>query len=130
MYATLKLPTESMAEPPSGSSSLGEKNRLHSPPPSTADACLLTSLGLSAYIYSLDGVTTWSYLAFATSTFGNHSLIASIQTAQSIIGKSETILFPATSHRHWAFRSSRCRKTRHCEAFRRYFQAVRVSRHE
>ncbi len=32
-------------------------------------------LGLAAYIYSLDGTTTYSYLAFAVSSFGDHSLI-------------------------------------------------------
>lgn len=43
------------------------------------------SLGLAAYIYSLDSSTTSYYLAFATSSFGKHSLISSIQVAQSII---------------------------------------------
>lgn len=43
-------------------------------------------IGLSAYIYSLDGVTTPSYLTFAASFFGHHSFIASIQTAQQLIG--------------------------------------------
>ncbi|OCH87436.1 drug:h+ antiporter [Obba rivulosa] len=46
---------------------------------------LFIGLGLASYIYSLDGSTTYSYLAFATSTFGGHSLISSIQVAQSII---------------------------------------------
>ncbi|KAF9443003.1 drug:h+ antiporter [Macrolepiota fuliginosa MF-IS2] len=46
---------------------------------------LFISLGLAAYIYSLDGTTTYSYLAFATSGFGHHSLISTIQVAQSII---------------------------------------------
>lgn len=45
------------------------------------------SLGLASYIYSLDGSTTYTYLAYATSTFGEHSLISSIQVAQSIIRK-------------------------------------------
>jgi len=44
-----------------------------------------TSLGLAAYIYSLDGTTTWSYLAFAVSSFGKHSLISAIQVAQAVI---------------------------------------------
>ncbi|KXN85124.1 Siderophore iron transporter 3 [Leucoagaricus sp. SymC.cos] len=43
------------------------------------------ALGLAAYIYSLDGTTTYTYLAFATSSFGHHSLISTIQVAQSII---------------------------------------------
>ena len=94
VYATPRLPIESTAESPSGSFLLGERSHLLPPlPPVNCWVCFSPSLGLSAYIYSLDGVTTWSYLAFATSTFGNHSLIASIQTAQSIIGKSRTILF-------------------------------------
>ncbi|KAF8198595.1 drug:h+ antiporter [Pholiota molesta] len=46
---------------------------------------LFIGLGLAAYIYSLDGTTTYSYLAFATSSFGDHSLISTIQVAQSII---------------------------------------------
>ncbi|PPQ72102.1 hypothetical protein CVT26_006880 [Gymnopilus dilepis] len=47
--------------------------------------CLFIGLALSAYIYSLDGTTTYNYLAFATSSFGHHSLISTIQVAQSII---------------------------------------------
>ncbi|KDR72260.1 hypothetical protein GALMADRAFT_253088 [Galerina marginata CBS 339.88] len=46
---------------------------------------LFVGLGLAAYIYSLDGTTTYNYLAFATSSFGDHSLISTIQVAQSII---------------------------------------------
>ncbi|KAK0471517.1 drug:h+ antiporter [Armillaria novae-zelandiae] len=46
---------------------------------------LFTGLGLSAYIYSLDGQTTWAYLAFAASSLNDHSLISTIQVAQSII---------------------------------------------
>ncbi|KAL5493064.1 hypothetical protein ACEPAI_4512 [Sanghuangporus weigelae] len=43
------------------------------------------SLGLACYIYSLDGQTTSYYLAFAASSFGRHSLISSVQVAQSVI---------------------------------------------
>ncbi|TFK33911.1 drug:h+ antiporter [Crucibulum laeve] len=46
---------------------------------------LFISLGLAAYIYSLDGTTTWNYLAFAASEFGDHGLISPVQVAQSII---------------------------------------------
>ncbi|KAJ8507930.1 hypothetical protein ONZ45_g9738 [Pleurotus djamor] len=46
---------------------------------------LFISLGLAAYIYSLDGTTTYNYAAFAASEFGHHSLIGSISVAQSII---------------------------------------------
>lgn len=46
------------------------------------------SIGLASYIYSLDGTTTSYYLTFAASGFGEHSLIASIQVAQSIISTS------------------------------------------
>ncbi|KAI0076314.1 drug:h+ antiporter [Panus rudis PR-1116 ss-1] len=46
---------------------------------------LFISIGLASYIYSLDGTTTYTYLSFATSAFGEHSLISSIQVAQSII---------------------------------------------
>ncbi|KAJ3548443.1 hypothetical protein NM688_g5297 [Phlebia brevispora] len=46
---------------------------------------LFIGLGLASYIYSLDGSTTYTYLAYATSTFSEHSLISSIQVAQSVI---------------------------------------------
>ncbi|KAF6745245.1 drug:h+ antiporter [Ephemerocybe angulata] len=46
---------------------------------------LFISLGLAAYIYSLDGTTTYSYLNFATSAFDDHSLISTIQVAQGIV---------------------------------------------
>ena len=39
-------------------------------------------------MYSLDNQTTSNYLAFATSYFGSHSLISSMQVAQSILGAS------------------------------------------
>lgn len=47
--------------------------------------CLFIGLGLASYIYSLDASTTYAYLTFATSTFGEHSLISSITVAQSLI---------------------------------------------
>ncbi|KAK0242891.1 drug:h+ antiporter [Armillaria nabsnona] len=47
--------------------------------------CLLIGIGLASYIYSLDGQTTYSYLTFAASALKDHSLISTIQTAQSII---------------------------------------------
>ncbi|KAJ7510037.1 major facilitator superfamily domain-containing protein [Mycena galericulata] len=46
---------------------------------------LFISLGLAAYIYSLDGTTTYTYLTYATSEFGGHSLLGPIQVAQGII---------------------------------------------
>ncbi|ORY20677.1 major facilitator superfamily domain-containing protein [Naematelia encephala] len=46
---------------------------------------LFLGIGLSAYIYSLDGVTTWQYLNYATSTVLEHSLSGTISTAQAII---------------------------------------------
>ncbi|OBZ77205.1 Siderophore iron transporter 3 [Grifola frondosa] len=46
---------------------------------------LFIGIGLASYIYSLDGQTTYQYLAFATSTFEEHSLLSSITVAQSII---------------------------------------------
>lgn len=45
---------------------------------------LYISLGLASFIYSLDGSTTYNYLWIATSSFGQHSLISSVQVAQSI----------------------------------------------
>ncbi|KAK0491142.1 drug:h+ antiporter [Armillaria novae-zelandiae] len=47
--------------------------------------CLFIGIGLASYIYSLDGQTTYSYLTFAASALKDHSLISTIQTAQSII---------------------------------------------
>lgn len=55
------------------------------------------SLGLAAYIYSLDGSTSWYYLTFAASSFGGHSYIATIQVAQAIIGDSRIPSFPRSS---------------------------------
>lgn len=46
---------------------------------------LFISLGLASYISSLDSSTTGNYLAFAASSFGQHSLLASVLVAQSII---------------------------------------------
>ncbi|KAF9269901.1 drug:h+ antiporter [Marasmius fiardii PR-910] len=46
---------------------------------------LFVGLGLASYIYSLESQTTYSYLAFATSAFNDHSLIATIQVAQAVI---------------------------------------------
>ncbi|KAK7447416.1 hypothetical protein VKT23_014125 [Stygiomarasmius scandens] len=46
---------------------------------------LFVGLGLAAYVYSLDGQTTYYYLTWAASDFNDHSLISTIQTAQSII---------------------------------------------
>ncbi|KAF8598531.1 drug:h+ antiporter [Ceratobasidium sp. AG-I] len=51
----------------------------------THKVLLVISIALAAYMYSLDGSTTWTYLAFAGSSFGDHSLIAAVQVAQSII---------------------------------------------
>ena len=46
-----------------------------------------SSLGLAAYIYSLDASTTDAYLTFAASAFGQHALISSIQVSKSITGE-------------------------------------------
>ncbi|KAG6885294.1 hypothetical protein C0993_003578 [Termitomyces sp. T159_Od127] len=46
---------------------------------------LFIGLGLAAYIYSLDGSTTYTYLSYAASAFEDHTLISTIQVAQSII---------------------------------------------
>ncbi|KAG1854483.1 major facilitator superfamily domain-containing protein [Suillus subalutaceus] len=47
--------------------------------------CLFVGIGLASYIYSLDASTTYAYLTFATSYFGEHSLISSITVVQSLI---------------------------------------------
>lgn len=46
---------------------------------------LFISLGLSAYVYSLDGTTTWYYLMFATSELDKHSYLATIGVVQMMI---------------------------------------------
>ncbi|KAF9049078.1 ferrichrome-type siderophore transporter [Panaeolus papilionaceus] len=46
---------------------------------------LFISLGLAAYIYSLDGTTTYTYLQIAASYMDHHSLIGTISVAQAII---------------------------------------------
>ena len=54
-------------------------------------------IGLASYVYSLDGTTTNNYLAFAASAFDKHSLISTIQVAQSIISERQKFsLFPPT----------------------------------
>ncbi|KAI0353438.1 drug:h+ antiporter [Trametes cingulata] len=46
---------------------------------------LFVGIALASYVYSLDNQTTSNYLAFATSYFGAHNLISSLQVAQSIL---------------------------------------------
>ena len=73
---------------------------------------LFLSLGLASYIYSLDASTTSAYLAFATSAFDQHSLIASIQVAQSLIGISSAFL-PNRHISSYSSSYSRRRQTSH-----------------
>ncbi|KAI0801567.1 hypothetical protein C8Q74DRAFT_1215116, partial [Fomes fomentarius] len=46
---------------------------------------LFVGIGLASYIYSLDNQTTYNYLPWATSDYDKHSLISTIQVAQSVI---------------------------------------------
>ncbi|KAH8079829.1 drug:h+ antiporter [Cristinia sonorae] len=46
---------------------------------------LFVGLGFVCYAYTLENLTTYAYLAFATSNFNDHSLISTIQVARSII---------------------------------------------
>ncbi|PVF93334.1 MFS general substrate transporter [Serendipita vermifera] len=46
---------------------------------------LYVSLGLAAYVYSLDQTTTYFYVSFATSSFATHSLLSSIEVAAQVI---------------------------------------------
>ncbi|GAA5883462.1 hypothetical protein JCM16303_003809 [Sporobolomyces ruberrimus] len=46
---------------------------------------LFVGVALASYIYSLEGTTTYQYLAYATSDFSAHSLLGAIGTAQAII---------------------------------------------
>ncbi|KAJ2962514.1 hypothetical protein NQZ79_g2376 [Umbelopsis isabellina] len=46
---------------------------------------LLVGLGLASYIYSLDGVTTYQYLSYATSSVLDHSMTGAVTTAGAII---------------------------------------------
>ncbi|KAK4703700.1 hypothetical protein P7C70_g2520, partial [Phenoliferia sp. Uapishka_3] len=47
--------------------------------------CLWAGVALVAYVYSLDGTTTYQYQAYATSSFDSHSLLGAIVTAQAIV---------------------------------------------
>ncbi|KAL7412825.1 major facilitator superfamily domain-containing protein [Mrakia frigida] len=51
----------------------------------TSRAFLFLGLGLAVYVYSLDGVTTWQYLFYATSAVGAHALSGTVTTAGAII---------------------------------------------
>ncbi|KAL1694641.1 major facilitator superfamily domain-containing protein [Schizophyllum commune] len=67
---------------------------------------LFIGLGLAAYIYSLDGQTTYTYLAYATSSLGDHGLLATVQTAQAIIiacGKPVVAKLADVSSRGFAY---------------------------
>lgn len=46
---------------------------------------MLCGLFLASYIYSLDGVTTYQYLATATSALNEHSMSGTVSTAGAII---------------------------------------------
>lgn len=46
---------------------------------------MLVGLGLASYIYSLDGGTTYQYLAYATSSVLQHSLTGTVTTAGAIV---------------------------------------------
>jgi MFS family permease len=46
---------------------------------------LFISLGLAAYVYSLDGTTTYYYLQFATSELNGHSLLTTVAVVQAMI---------------------------------------------
>ncbi|KAG2225300.1 hypothetical protein INT45_005544 [Circinella minor] len=46
---------------------------------------LLFGILLVYYIYSLDGTTTFQYMAIATSSFGQHSMLGTVSTAGAII---------------------------------------------
>ena len=58
---------------------------------------MLYRIGLASYIYSLDSTTTLNYLAFAASAFDKHSLISTIQVAQSVISESSILSLPPPS---------------------------------
>ncbi|KAI9271902.1 major facilitator superfamily domain-containing protein, partial [Phascolomyces articulosus] len=46
---------------------------------------LLIGILMVYYIYSLDGTTTFNYMAMATSSFGQHSILGTVATAGAII---------------------------------------------
>ena len=60
-------------------------------------------IGLASYIYSLDSTTTLNYLAFAASAFDKHSLISTIQVAQSVISESSIVSLPPPSRFIYCF---------------------------
>lgn len=45
---------------------------------------LWVGVAITAYIYSLDGTTTWQYAVFATSSYGLHSLLGAIGVVQAV----------------------------------------------
>merc|ERR1711939_1148563 len=46
---------------------------------------LFIGVGIMAYMYSLDGVTTWVYTSYATSSFLQHSLLGAVGTVSAIV---------------------------------------------
>jgi hypothetical protein len=58
---------------------------------------LYISLGLAAYVYSLDQTTTYFYISFATSSFSHHSLLSSIEVAAQVI--RECSAYPLFIHK-------------------------------
>lgn len=51
----------------------------------TSKIILFIGVGIMAWIYSLDGVTTYLYTQYATSSFGQHSLLGAVGTVAAIV---------------------------------------------
>jgi len=51
----------------------------------TSTAILFFGVALMAYVYSLDGTTTWFYQMNTTNAFDEHSLIGSVATVSAIV---------------------------------------------
>ena len=55
---------------------------------------LYASIGAVAFVYSLDQNVTGNYLPIATSAYDRHSILGTINTAESIISSSYVLSFP------------------------------------
>jgi hypothetical protein len=75
------------------------------------------SLGLAAYMHSLDAITTSSFPAFAASSFHAHSVLGAIQVTQAVV--STCYMLPQEFSTEAEL--SCCRKASHCKTCRCQF---------
>merc|ERR1712225_107830 len=88
---TLGRSTTDHSEPPHYSvntqSGVGKAEALQNPKVwgKWSTGALFIGVGIMAYMYSLDGVTTWVYTSYATSSFLQHSLLGAVGTVSAIV---------------------------------------------